>query len=57
MDANDFLKLLKEYIEEMEGLVDADRGEGKGIEALIRDARMPGIYYEVLSRLNWSGLL
>ena len=46
------LKEVKRYLEEVEVLIDQERGNGRVLAQLIKDGGMPPLYMEVLRRLE-----
>ena len=52
MDDKKFLLALREYIEDVEVLIENDRGECRSLEELIAEGEMPPLYSEVLRRLG-----
>ena len=52
MDDKEFLLALREYIEEVEMLIESDRGEGRSLEEVIAEGEMAPLYSEVLRRLG-----
>lgn len=52
MSDQDFLSELRQYIEESEVLIEADRGLGRSLERLVAEGCMPPVYTEALRRLR-----
>jgi hypothetical protein len=52
MDDKEFLLAMREYIEDVEVLIENDRGVGRSLEELIAEGEMPPLYSEVLRRLG-----
>lgn len=52
MNDAEFLLALREYLEDVEILIENDRGFCRSLEELIAAKKMPDIYDEVLRRLE-----
>jgi hypothetical protein len=52
MDDDEFLLRLREYIEQVEVMIEGEWGVDRTLEELIAEHKMPRLYAEVLRRLG-----